>query len=240
MLEILDKLTRQEMLEASETIFGRKNTLYLRVKKSEIRSAIIDWLKDRKLSSDGTETRSIKVLDRWVLKRVARKLKLEISGKSPGQIEDMISVKIMERLEERISKLKPEERKKLHKKLHGHIKGKFGSKKIIMGVGTGATAFVVAGQLSGFGIYLATTTGLKALSLLLGVTFSFSVYTTATTLLGVMLGPVGWIISGGALLAGVGKWAVERNWQRMTALTIYCIFKKNELKLMKKKIPNIA
>lgn len=53
---------------------------------------------------------------------------------------------------------------------------------------------------TGFGVYLAATTALKSISLLLGTTFSFGVYTGLTNGIGVILGPVG--------LIGAGAWAI--------------------------------
>lgn len=71
-----------------------------------------------------------------------------------------------------------------------------------MGVGLLPAAGVVAGELSGFGIYLATTTGLSAISSAIGVTFPWAVYQGATTVLGVILGPIGWVIAGAGAVAG--------------------------------------
>jgi hypothetical protein len=70
-----------------------------------------------------------------------------------------------------------------------------------MGVSLLPAAGVVAGELSGFGIYLATTTGLGAISSAIGVTFPWIVYQGATTLLGVALGPIGWALTGAGMVA---------------------------------------
>lgn len=73
-----------------------------------------------------------------------------------------------------------------------------------MGVSFIPAAGIVAGELSGFGIYLATTTGLGAISSAIGVTFPWAVYQGATTLLGVMLGPIGWtFVSVGVIAGGI-------------------------------------
>jgi uncharacterized protein YaaW (UPF0174 family) len=76
-----------------------------------------------------------------------------------------------------------------------------------MGISFIPAASVVAGELSGFGIYLATTTGLGAISSAIGVTFPWAVYQGATTVLVVMLGPIGWallaVVAGGIAFESV-------------------------------------
>jgi len=71
-----------------------------------------------------------------------------------------------------------------------------------MGISLIPAAGIVAGELSGFGIYLMTTTGLGAISSALGVTFSWGVYQGATTTLGVLLGPIGWALAGTGVIVG--------------------------------------
>mgnify|MGYP001226816995 CR=1 FL=1 len=46
----------------------------------------------------------------------------------------------------------------------------------------------------GFSAYIALTTTIHAIGTILGVTFAIGTYTSATTLLGVLLGPVGWTL----------------------------------------------
>lgn len=71
-----------------------------------------------------------------------------------------------------------------------------------MGISFIPATSIAAGQLSGFGIYLATTTGLGAISSAIGVTFPWAVYQGATTFLGVMLGPIGWTLAGATFAIG--------------------------------------
>ncbi len=95
-----------------------------------------------------------------------------------------------------------------------------------MGIGLLPAAGVVAGELSGFGIYLATTTGLGAISSAIGVTFPWAVYQGATTVLGVMLGPIGWALAGASAVAGgiglLSQW-FKRNDQKLTTVVIAII-----------------
>jgi|GEM_PF-3459603 len=95
-----------------------------------------------------------------------------------------------------------------------------------MGVSFIPAAGVVAGELSGFGIYLATTTGLGAISSAIGVTFPWAVYQGATTLLGVMLGPIGWTVVGvGIVAGGIGflSQLFKKNDQKLTTVVIAII-----------------
>jgi hypothetical protein len=92
-----------------------------------------------------------------------------------------------------------------------------------MGVSLLPAAGVVIGELSGFGIYLATTTGLGAISTAIGLTFPWAVYQGATTLLGVALGPIGWALAGaGAVLTGghfLWKW-FRRNEEKLKVVVV--------------------
>jgi uncharacterized protein YaaW (UPF0174 family) len=95
-----------------------------------------------------------------------------------------------------------------------------------MGVSFIPAAGIVAGELSGFGIYLATTTGLGAISSAIGVTFPWAVYQGATTLLGVMLGPIGWtFVSVGVIAGGIGllNQLLKKNDQKLTTVVIAII-----------------
>ncbi len=95
-----------------------------------------------------------------------------------------------------------------------------------MGIGFIPAAGVVAGELSGFGIYLATTTGLGAISSAIGVTFPWAVDQGATTVLGVILGPIGWALAGAGVVSSgivfVNQW-LKRNDQKLTTVVIAII-----------------
>jgi len=63
--------------------------------------------------------------------------------------------------------------------------------------GTITAGMLIAVDATGFGAFLFLTTFIKSISLLLGITFSFTTYTAATAALGFLLGPIG-----GSLLVG--------------------------------------
>ncbi len=60
----------------------------------------------------------------------------------------------------------------------------------------GLAGAVVAAELGGFTTYILATSGLAAITGVIGITLPFAVYTTMTTAMGVILGPVGWIGAG--------------------------------------------
>lgn len=97
-----------------------------------------------------------------------------------------------------------------------------------MGISLIPTAGVIGGNLSGFSIYLATTTGLGAISSAIGVTFPWAVYQGATTFLGVLLGPIGWGLAGitavGGGVALVKQW-LKRNDHKLTIVVIAIIIR---------------
>ena len=130
--------------------------------------------------------------------------------------------RIRELLAERLEQLDPDERAELLGVAQDNVKDAART----MGVPLAGAGAILAGELSGFGIYLATTTGLHALSLGLGTTFGFGVYQGATALLGIVLGPVGWVLSGGVLITGASaavlKW-VKGKRDRKLVLTVVAL-----------------
>ena len=96
-----------------------------------------------------------------------------------------------------------------------------------MGVSFIPAAGIVAGELSGFGIYLATTTGLGAISSAIGVTFPWAVYQGATTFLGVILGPIGWTLAvatvGVSSFSFLNQWFKQRNDHKLATVVIAII-----------------
>ena len=95
-----------------------------------------------------------------------------------------------------------------------------------MGVSFIPAAGIVAGEFSGFGIYLATTIGLGAISSALGVTFPWAVYQGATTFLGFLLGPIGWALAGTTVVVGgvafLNQW-FKRNDHKLATVVIAII-----------------
>lgn len=135
----------------------------------------------------------IEVLDdrsyRDILNKVKKKLKIDGDLLTDKEIERRIAVKI---LENTLSKMSPEEKLKFEEeviKISG-TKGK--------NLKTGAVfATLTAANLSGFGVYLLATSALSTISSIIGIGFSFAAYTTLTSAISVITGPIGWLGAGG-------------------------------------------
>lgn len=151
----------------------------------------------------------------------ARHLGLKTEFLTPVEMERRVCVKSIEKimlsLEEKLKKLSPEE----EARLEGHLRdllGKMsageqeairqavGVEKLtaqallaVLKTGTLTLGGLAAMNVAGFGVYLAAATGLKAVALLLGLAVPFKVYLAASTMLGIILGPVGWAAAAGAI-----------------------------------------
>lgn len=107
-----------------------------------------------------------------------------------------IEVKIIKKVfEDAWAKLTPEERKKFDAEVE-KLAAKY--KKNAKGTALAFTALSI-GQLSGFGVYVLAST------LLGGLGLSFGFFTGLSTLISVVIGPVGWIGLGLAALSQLGS-----------------------------------
>jgi uncharacterized protein YaaW (UPF0174 family) len=64
---------------------------------------------------------------------------------------------------------------------------------------------IVAANLSGFGLYLASSTALGAITSAIGVALPFAVYTGMSSTLAVLIGPAGWVVLGTWVLHKLGR-----------------------------------
>lgn len=64
---------------------------------------------------------------------------------------------------------------------------------------------LIVANLSGFGLYLASSTALGAVTSAIGVTLPFAVYTGMSSTLAVLIGPVGWVALGTWVVHKLGK-----------------------------------
>ncbi|MCD6554165.1 MAG: J domain-containing protein [Anaerolineae bacterium] len=208
----LYRLDLEELLEVAQLIRGKQGIAGLaRDKDVVIRGCIIPFL--RKAAKVPKAASKDEVM-RQALIRVAKHLKVEDVDWNQATTE---SIKLRVRrafdelLQRQLDKLSEDERARVLAEARRELaKGAAG-----LGISLAGGGAVIAGEMSGFGIYLATTTGLKALSFALGTTFSWGIYQGATTLLGVILGPVGWAIAGTSVLvtgaAAFNKWLKQRD-----------------------------
>lgn len=137
-----------------------------------------------------------------IVKEVAEKFEVSKSG-SIAEIEIRIIQKALKLAWE---KMTPKQREKIEKELKKAVE-KAGLKgglneKVILKAG-GYYAFLTTAQLSGFGIYLASTTLLGMATKLIGITLPFVFYTSLTKAISLIIGPPGWIIGGILFLMGL-------------------------------------
>jgi uncharacterized protein YaaW (UPF0174 family) len=62
---------------------------------------------------------------------------------------------------------------------------------------------IIAGKMSGFGVYLAASTLVGAITSTIGVTLPFVFYTTMSSAISIFLGPVGWIAVGAMVIGSI-------------------------------------
>jgi len=84
---------------------------------------------------------------------------------------------------------------------------------------------VVLARLSGFQIYLLATTAVGALTAALGITLPFAIYTTLTTGLGVVLGPIGWVAIAISALFRLS----QPNWSKLIPAIVYVSYIRHKL-----------
>jgi DnaJ-domain-containing protein 1 len=208
--EALYRLEVDELRDLARLIRG-ESYYPPRTKEALIRGVIIPFLRKAGKAPDNASKDEVM---RLALIRVAKRLKVTcdewetadtdwILRKAKQQWEDTFRSRFedLDRSEqEEILKLAEEE---LEKRAQA------------MGLGFVPAAGIVISELSGFGIYLATTTGLGALSTAIGVTFPWAIYQGATTALGVVLGPIGWVLAGSVAVAGgaafLAQWLKSRD-----------------------------
>ena len=124
-----------------------------------------------------------------IVSKIANKLKIKTSTtSSPQEIETAIAQKVLIAM---WKKMTPEQKQKMDEELK-KIAQRFDKANVLLGNGS-ILAILATAQLSGFGIYLAATTALGALTSTLGITLPFAAYTTLTSTIGLIIGPVGWI-----------------------------------------------
>ncbi len=185
-----------------------------------IRGCIIPFLRNAAKAPEDTDKDEVM---RLALIAAAKKLGLRFKDWNAINADDLALVtlrQVQKLVSERLDKLDPKQRGQVLGIANNNLKE---LAKTMGGPLVGASA-LVAGEMSGIGIYLATTTGLHALSLALGTTFSWGVYQGATALLGIVLGPIGWAIAGlsvaGSTVIAVRNWAAGKKERRLILTVI--------------------
>ncbi len=169
----------------------------------------------------GAKRDNPETVSRQALLAAARHLGIKTDLPSLAQLEAQVSEKSLERmlrqLEESLQQLSPEEQTRLEEHLRRLLEKmsageqeairqalgleRLSAQALVAMLRTGSLTLgtIAALKMTGFGVYLAAATGLKALSLLLGITLPFKAYLLTSSLLGLLLGPVGVAAATGAI-----------------------------------------
>lgn len=150
---------------------------------------------------------------RAIVQQVADHLKVPYTADDlPSQIEIAIA---QTTLQQRWEGMTPEQRRAMEEEWRKTAQeyDKTGS----MLTSSSLFAALTTAQLSGFGVYLLASTSLGAITAALGITLPFMVYTTMSSAIAVIIGPVGWI--GAGVLA---LWTLnEPNYKRLVPAVLY-------------------
>lgn len=193
----LNRLDVDDLCEIAHLIKG-ENFYLTKNKDVLIRGVIIPFLRDVSKAPKDVDKEQVM---RYSLVKVAQILSIESENwdsASNAWLASQIRRKWSEAFSKRLEYLSKDELQSVLIQADENLK----KRAQLMGFSLLPAASVVTGELSGFGIYLATTTGLGAISSAIGVTFPWAVYQGATTALGVVLGPIGWALAGAGIVAG--------------------------------------
>lgn len=225
-------VSEPEVVSMEERI-AKKKTSFDSFDKNELQKLLKSNL-IKKLGESNTGTISDDMLSAKVIDEASKVFKKEIEDElTPAQKADAIyhrynerllaqaqkayneatteqKVKLEKQLDDDISKMSTEQIKELQKALGvDKITGSTLSSMIKTTVGT--TTLMLALDASGFGAYVALTTIMHAIfTTILGITLPFAAYTTATSTLAFITGPIGWIA-----LVGVEVFLLNRSKNKM-------------------------
>ena len=127
-----------------------------------------------------------------MVEEVAYKLEIEVPKRwKTEDLEKLIGQHVLKTAWE---KMDPEQRDEFENQLQ-EIVLKFNKSGDFV-ASAGIFAALTGAQLSGFGVYLLASTSLGFLSGAVGVALPFALYTTMSSAIAVIIGPVGWIGAG--------------------------------------------
>jgi uncharacterized protein YaaW (UPF0174 family) len=135
---------------------------------------------------------------------------------SASEIEDSVVATLLPRI---VASLPEAERRQLAAELTQQVKDKNVVSELLAG---GA---IVVGNLAGFQVYILATTAVGALSGCLGIALPFAIYTTLTSSIGVVLGPIGWAAIGISLFLRMNR----TNWTRLVPAVVYVSYIRHKL-----------
>lgn len=124
-----------------------------------------------------------------ILDKINKKLKINTDSIDNDENEKAIAIKV---LNEVLSKMSEEQKNQFEKEI---LKIANKESRNTYKAGT-VFATLTAAQVSGFGVYLLATSTLSTLSGIIGLSLPFAAYTGLSSIISVVIGPVGWIGAG--------------------------------------------
>jgi uncharacterized protein YaaW (UPF0174 family) len=158
---------------------------------------------------------------RALLLSICAELKIESVEKI--ETEELEQKIVMKFLQDTVEKLSEKEKKELEEKLMS-LDDSVVNKELLASSGLMAT--IVGLNATGFGAYMAASSALGALSHGLGITFAFSTYTTMSSVLAGLLGPIGIGTAAIAILASIS----QSQPKKVLPAVIYIAMLRNQLK----------
>ena len=178
------------------------------------------------------DAQDAKSVSRAALIQAAKGLKMDTRIIAEDQVEKLVVEtyyeRLLDRLRRKLEAMTEEEEAKLEQNLREEIQrlsegdakrlaeamgmGELSAKGMIrmLGRGGGAAAALIAAEATGFGLFLFTSTMLKAFSLLLGTTFAFGTYMGAASVVGFLSSPIGGLLIVGGIMGLTGAWDRRR------------------------------
>jgi len=126
-----------------------------------------------------------------ILREICKRQKIKSGESSEMELEESIVRHVLEAIWD---KLTPEQRSQMNSVML-EISKQTGANTSLKEIASIPT-LLAAGNLGGFGVYVAASTTLAAIGSAVGVTFPFIAYTSLSSAISVALGPVGWIAGG--------------------------------------------
>ncbi|MDM7954577.1 MAG: hypothetical protein QUV07_15360 [Cyanobium sp. CZS 25K] len=133
-----------------------------------------------------------------------------------AEIEDAVIMTTLGRL---LKSMPDEEREKLAAELATAAEEPNIGPQLVAG------GVMLLGHLSGFQIYLLATTALGALTASMGIVLPFVIYSTMTTTIGIILGPIGWAALAASTLFSLS----QANYSKLLPGVIYVSFIRHKL-----------
>ena len=181
--------------ELSKRVNHRRNELLASADKIFLSSKIIaEAAKSFDIQKNLTVAQKADAIAQRFYERIREKINSELQKQNSAQAAQMEQT-----LDENISQMNASEREQMRQALRvDELTGKT-IRNTLLKAGLPALAIGASG---GFGVYIATTTILHAVfTTALGITLPFAAYTTATSAVSILTGPVGW-----GLVAGVAAY----------------------------------